>query len=288
VSADYPFNGKAIDGQGNDGGRATDGVKVVIENRAGIRRIKSELVQGPTHSHTRSVSYNSIYLGNGRPAQVSAIPEVRVEDADDVERKGQVIFASNGIESDAKVSPLADTELFYDQLIVSTNVVERIGKGYQSSLCSQNDHATRKSTLTPTSNHGRPAPSPTPIINTVRRKLSASNFFLSMRSDRPCDAEEAFIRACGAPAVSACPPARPRRKVRQAASLDGFRNFARVEKGQAQVPARPVSEHLPPTPTRDLCGSPEKVEKKRSTVTKTMRRAFLAIIGGSGGIEKEH
>jgi hypothetical protein len=287
VSADYPFKGKAVDGQGNDGGSGADGVKVVVENRAGIRKIKSDLVKG--HTHARSVSYNSMYLGKGRPAPVPVIPEVRVEDADDAEKQSQVVFASNNVVGDAKTAPPAETELFYDQLIVGTNVVERIGKGYQSNLCTQNDHATlRKSALTPTSTHGQLAPSPTPTSNSVRRKLSASNFFLSMRSDRPCDAEEACIRPNDAPpTISACPPARPRRKIRQAASFDGFRNFARPEKGHVQAPARPVSEHLPPTPTRDPCGSLAKVEKKRSTVTKTMRRAFLAIIGG-GNIEKTH
>ena len=277
VSADCQFSGKAIDGQENDSGAKKDGVKVVVDNRAGIRKIKSDLVQG----HARIASYNSTYPGKDWLAPVPIIPEVRVEDADSAEKNPQVIVATS---DNAKPTSPEDTERFYDQLIIATNIVERNGKGYQSNICQQNDHATlRKSAITPTSLYGRPAG---PMTNAIRRKLSSSNFF-SMRSERPCDAEEAFVPAADAPTVSACPPARPRRKVRQAASFDGFRNFARLDKGQTQAPTRPLSEHLPSTSTRDPCATPSKVEKRRSTVTKTMRKAFFAIMGGAS-IEKAH
>lgn len=118
-------------------------------------------------------------------------------------------------------------------------------------------------------------------MHSVKRKLSASNFFLSMRGERPCSADDA--PASAETNAAALPLARPRRKIRQAASLDGFRNFARPEKEKPAAP-RPVSEHIrlvsTPTLTPDQQGV-VKVGKKRSTVTKTMRKAFLAFIGGS-------
>lgn len=153
-------------------------------------------------------------------------------------------------------------------------------------MCTQNGHGS-------TSRRNSAYNPPPPCINangervrqSVKRKLSASNFFLSVRGERSCDADEKAglrLQAAGVATSGAVDPARPRRKVRQTASLDGFGGFARPQK-EKPTQARPVSEHIPPETPPSTHGV-VKVEKKRSTVTKTVRRAFLAFIGS--GVEK--
>lgn len=134
----------------------------------------------------------------------------------------------------------------YEQLLAGTNAVERVGKGYQSNICTRNDTTTQKRTVLPPTNIGRPE----------AKRPPPSSFFMTVRE---------YGNA-----------ARPQRKMRQAASFDGFANM----RPRTNAP-RPLSANLDdksktiaPAPT------PSPAGKKRSTVTGTMRKAFLALIGG--------
>lgn len=165
--------------------------------------------------------------------------------------------------------------LRYDEFLVGTNAVTRLGKGYQSNICTQNDPTTRLSKKpsqllsVPGGQNNQNAQGVQSAQNTsnaqnVQKEIKrqpSTNFFLSMR-------ENHFAR----------------RKVRQAASFDGFR---RPRSPTTQPPAkRPVSAYLaeetpglptmPTTPTTNLTNNKEK---KRSTVTGAFRKAFYSLLG---------
>lgn len=119
--------------------------------------------------------------------------------------------------------------------------MERVGKGYQSNVCTRNDSIT---TLLPSVN---PAKRPPP-----------SSFFMTVREHGN--------------------PARPQRKMRQAASFDGFANIR--PRTHQSMATRPVSANLDVDASKVTAATPSPAGKKRSSVTGTMRKAFLALLGG--------
>ena len=139
----------------------------------------------------------------------------------------------------------------YDRLLVESRVVERVGKGYQSNVCTRNDHKThRKLSARPSSNSQPPE---------LKKQPSTSHFFESVREQ-----------------------ARPRRKMRQAASFDGIGAMRRQE---TPTRPRPVSANLEGMTTHD--NSMKNKEKKRS-VAGTVYKALLTLVGAGEKTPRAH
>lgn len=135
-------------------------------------------------------------------------------------------------------------------MLARSKAVEKVGRGYQSNVCTRNDPSTFKKIGFPADAVNGPisrGPPPSAYcFNTTRERLN---------------------------------PTRPQRKMRQAASFDGFASLRPRAKDPAK--ARPLSANFDAGPP-PLSPSGKGKEKKKSTVTGAMRKALLALLGSGG------
>ncbi|CCA67823.1 hypothetical protein PIIN_01647 [Serendipita indica DSM 11827] len=244
ASDQYPFNERSIDGARVEATESRHSLRTVRRTRSDMEMTQSSQPNGTTangHLHKRTPSYNSLAIER---ANIVAIPEVHVEEADDL---------NTVVATDSDATRNDDSESYYDRLLVESHDVERVGKGYQSNLCTRNDHKTSRKSAAPSSFNAPPSE--------LKKKISTSQFLNSVREQ-----------------------ARPRRKMRQAASFDGIGVMRRQETPNLARP-RPVSANLEAMSAHnDLAKSKEK----KKSVAGTMYKALLTLVGAREKPPKAH
>ncbi|KAG8826817.1 hypothetical protein FRC19_007385 [Serendipita sp. 401] len=240
ASDQFPFNERAIEGTP----KTTD-AQSTSEHE--VRRIKSEAsVNGISTSPSPHPVSNCKKTHQRTPSYNSlylgrsGMKTIPEVRAEDTDEQTQVA---------EELSTDNTAEAYYHQLLANTATVEQVGKGYQSKLCTRNDVVLPKKSIAPPTKNEQPDVTQSP----------AAKIFLSVRESQS---------------------ARPKRKIRQAASFDGFGDKATRREYVPQRP-RPTSAHVTTKEFDAHLKIKEKEREPKKSVVGAVRKAFLMFLGVS-------